>query len=405
METDHSNTEYIHTGLTVESLKRAFVDSLKYERGRFPALATKLDFYWAVASSIRDRLLERWVNTVQTFVQQDARVVCYFSAEYLLGRHLGKNLLNLGIGAEAKQAMEELGLNVGEIFDQEEEPGLGNGGLGRLAACYMDSMATLDVPAIGYGIRYEYGIFDQLIRDGWQVESTDNWLQWGNPWEIARPESAATVGFGGHTEPYDNQPGSLRKRWIPERAVKAVPYDTPILGFKTNTANTLRLWKAEAVTSFDLDAFATGDYFGSVKEKMRSENISKILYPRDEDQKGKELRLEQQYFFVAASIQDMMRIHARQGRSVTGFDRKFAVQMNDTHPSVSVPELMRVFVDEHGIDWDQAWDITQHARLYQSHPAPRGFGKMAARTLPEIASASPRDHLRDQQPFSGRSSC
>ena len=359
--------EHTRTGHTPELLKRAFVDSLIYEQGRFPAIATKLDWYLAIASAIRDRLLQRWVNTVQTYYQQDVRVVCYLSAEYLLGPHLGNNLLNLGISAEATQAMQELALRPQGIIDEEEEPGLGNGGLGRLAACYMDSLLTLDIPAVGYGIRYEYGIFDQLIQDGWQVEVTDKWLQWGNPWEIARPQHAATVGFGGRTETYVDAQGRGKVRWIPNEVVKAVPYDTPIAGYRTNTANNLRLWKAEAVNSFNFDAFNVGDYFGSVHDKMESENISKILYPNDEAIKGKELRLEQQFFFVSASLQDMMRIHLLHGHSVAQFHEKYAVQMNDTHPSVSVAELMRLLVDEHDLGWEQAWEITKATLGYTNH--------------------------------------
>lgn len=359
--------EHTRTGLSVSALKRAFIDNLIYEQGKYPELATKLDYYMAVASSVRDRLLQRWVDTVATYRQQDARVVCYLSAEYLLGPQLEKNLFDLGITTEAKQAMEELGLDVREIIDAEEEPGLGNGGLGRLAACFMDSLATLEIPAIGYGIRYEYGIFDQTIHDGWQQEITDNWLQYGNPWEIARPESAVQIQFGGHTEAYTDNTGKYHVRWIADRAVKAVPYDTPMLGYRNNTANTLRLWTAEAVESFNFEAFNAGDYLGSVREKMRSENISKILYPNDEDIKGKELRLEQQYFFVSASLQDLIRIHLNRGRPLERLHEKWTVQMNDTHPSISVAELMRLLVDEHDMAWEQAWQITQATLGYTNH--------------------------------------
>jgi glycogen phosphorylase len=242
-----SKHERTRTGLNVEHLKRAIVDNLIYEQARYPGRATELDYYLATASAVRDRLVQRWVNTIQTYVEQDVRVVCYLSAEFLLGPHLGNNLLNLGIEPQAHQAMRELGLSVEAILDEEQEPGLGNGGLGRLAACYMDSLSTLEIPAIGYGIRYEYGIFDQAIRDGWQVELTDKWLQWGNPWEIARPEGAVNVGFGGHTEPYTDDRGHYRVRWLPANIVKAIPYDTPISGYRTNTVNTLRLWRAEAI--------------------------------------------------------------------------------------------------------------------------------------------------------------
>jgi starch phosphorylase len=359
--------EHTRTGTSVEHLKRAFIDSLIYDQARRPERATTLDYYLAIASSIRDRLTQRWVNTIQAHSQSDVRIVCYFSAEYLLGPHLGNNLLNLGIQAPVSQAMQELGLNEQEIIDTEEEPGLGNGGLGRLAACYMDSLATLQIPAIGFGIRYEFGIFDQLIHDGWQVEVTDKWLQWGNPWEIARPEGAVQIPFGGHTETYTDTHGSQRVRWVPGHVVKAVPYDTPILGYRTNTVNSLRLWKAEAVESFDFRAFNAADYLGSVRDKMQSENISKILYPNDEDIKGKELRLEQQFFFVSASLQTIVRIHLSQQRPLEEFHAKWAIQMNDTHPSIAVAELMRLLVDEHFVPWEAAWETTKKTLGFTNH--------------------------------------
>jgi starch phosphorylase len=359
--------EELRTGTTVENLKEAFLDSLVYDQARRPDRATTLDHYLAIASSVRNRLTERWVETVRTYVEQDVRIVCYFSAEFLLGPHLGNNLLNLGITAAAEQAMGELNLKPQDIYDTEEEPGLGNGGLGRLAACYMDSLATLQIPAIGFGIRYEFGIFDQIIRDGWQVEATDKWLQWGNPWEIARPEGAVNVSFGGHTETYTDEHGNARVRWVPGHVVKAIPYDTPILGYHTNTVNTLRLWKAEAVESFDFQAFNAADYVGSVHDKMASENISKVLYPNDENIKGKELRLEQQFFFVSASLQSLVKVHLRGTRPLTEFHGKWAIQMNDTHPSISVAELMRLLVDEHAVPWEAAWHTTQNALGFTNH--------------------------------------
>jgi starch phosphorylase len=382
--------EHTRTGVSVDHLKRAFVDSLLYDQGRYPGRATTLDSYLAVASAIRDRVTQRWVNTMQTYVEQDVRVVCYFSAEFLLGPHLSNNLLNLGIEPQAKQAMEELGLDPQAIFDQEPEPGLGNGGLGRLAACYMDSLAALGVPSIGFGIRYEYGIFNQFIRDGWQMESSDKWLQWGNPWEIARPEGAVTVGFRGHTEPYVDDRGNYRVRWLPATMVKAVPYDTPILGYQKNNVNTLRLWKSEAIEDFNFSAFNVGDYIGSVRDKMQSENISKILYPNDEDIKGKELRLEQQYFFVSASLQNLVQLYLRHGRQLENFHEKFAVQMNDTHPSISVAELMRLLVDEHGMAWEPAWETTRNTLGYTNHTLlPEALEKWG---LPLFQSLLPR-HL------------
>jgi starch phosphorylase len=364
---NHVSREHTRTGLSIGHLKRAIVDNLMYEQGKYPAVATDLDFYLAIASAVRDRLLQKWVNTARTYGDADVRVVCYLSAEYLLGPHLANNLLNLGIDGHARQAIEELGLNVQVILDEEAEPGLGNGGLGRLAACYMDSLSTLEIPAIGFGLRYEYGIFDQLIRDGWQIESTDNWLQYGNPWEIPRRDLAFQIGFGGRTEPYTDDRGKFRVRWIPSHAVKAVAYDTPISGYRTNTANTLRLWKSEALESFHLEAFNSGDYFGSVRDKIESENISKILYPRDEDMKGKELRLEQQFFFVSASLQNLIQVHIGQHRPLERFHEKWAVQMNDTHPSIGVTELMRLLLDEHAMEWEPAWETTQKTFGYTNH--------------------------------------
>jgi starch phosphorylase len=358
---------HTRTGLTTPYLRRAFIDSLTYDQARAPERASTLDYYMAVATSVRDRIVDRWVNSLKTYSHSDVRVVCYLSAEYLLGPHLGNNLLNLGIEQTVFDAIRELGLDPQAVLNEEEEPGLGNGGLGRLAACYMDSLATLGIPAIGFGIRYEYGIFDQTIRDGWQVEITDKWLQWGNPWEIPRPEGAVIVSFGGHTEGYNDEHGNYRVKWIPARSVKAVPYDTPIQGYRTNTVDTLRLWKAEAVEDFNFDAFNVGDYFGSVREKVQTENISKILYPNDSEISGKELRLEQQFFFVSASLQTIIGIHLRQHRPLDQFHVKWAIQMNDTHPSVAVAELMRLLVDVHGLGWEPAWETTQKTLGYTNH--------------------------------------
>jgi starch phosphorylase len=276
-------------------------------------------------------------------------------------------MINLGIYEVVRRTAEDAGVDIQALFDQEEEPGLGNGGLGRLAACYLDSLATLEIPAIGYGIRYEYGIFDQEIRDGWQVERTDQWLRLGNPWEIRRPEITCDVGFGGRTESYQDDQGRFRVRWIPHRTVKGVAYDTPILGYRVNTCNLLRLWKAEAVQSFEFEAFNVGDYYGAVDQKIKSENITKVLYPNDEPVQGKELRLEQQYFFVSCSLQDMLRIYKLFGGDLKQFAGHFAIQLNDTHPAIGVAELMRLLLDENGMDWDTAWDVTRNTFGYTNH--------------------------------------
>ncbi|MCI0403963.1 MAG: glycogen/starch/alpha-glucan phosphorylase [Acidobacteria bacterium] len=380
----------VRTGLSLEAFKQAFRDNLFYLLGRFPEVATRNDRYVALAYTVRDRLLQRWVRTGQTYFEKRSRTVCYLSAEFLLGPHLKNNLINLGLYDMARQAMEELGLDLEDLLEQEEEPGLGNGGLGRLAACFLDSLASLSMVAIGYGLRYEFGIFDQTIRDGWQVEVTDKWLQLGNPWEIPRPEVSFEVKLGGRTEPYRDERGRYRVRWIPHRLLKGVPYDTPILGYRVNNTNLLRLWKAEAVESFDFQAFNVGDYYGAVDDKIESENVSKVLYPNDEPEQGKQLRLAQQYFFVSCSLRDMMRIHLQTAKSVTDFHRKYAVQLNDTHPSIAVAELMRLLVDEHDLDWAPAWEITRQTFGYTNHTLlPEALEKWP---VPLFASLLPR-HL------------
>lgn len=368
--TDIHNSLHIEddrTGLNPQTLRRAIADNLYYIQGKFPEIATVYDYYMAVSYTVRDRLLHRWINTVKTYREQDVKVVCYLSAEYLPGPHLENNLINLGIYKQVQQAVEASGLDLKSILAQEEEPGLGNGGLGRLAACYMDSLATLEIPAIGYGIRYEYGIFDQEIREGWQVEITDKWLRLGNPWEIPRPENAVEVKFGGCTEPYTDDQGHYRVRWIPHQVVNGIPYDTPISGYRVNTTSTLRLWKAEAPESFDFQAFNVGDYYGAVDAKIISENLTKVLYPNDEPIQGKQLRLEQQYFFVSCSLQNLLQIHLLREDSLETFHEKFVVQLNDTHPAIGVVELMRLLVDEYLLDWQTAWSITQQTFAYTNH--------------------------------------
>jgi starch phosphorylase len=357
----------IRTGLSARAFKQAIVNNLFYLQGRFPVVATTNDHYMALAYTVRDRLLERWIQTSLTYLVKRVRTVCYLSAEFLVGPHLGNNLINLGVYDEVEQATHELGLDLRELLQQEEEPGLGNGGLGRLAACYLDSLATLQIPAIGYGIRYEFGIFDQEIKDGWQVEVTDKWLRLGNPWEIVRPEVSFPVKLGGYTETYHDDGGRLRVRWVPDRLIKGIAYDTPIVGYRVPTANLLRLWKAEACESFDFQAFNVGDYLGAVDEKMASENVSKVLYPNDEPIQGKQLRLEQQYFFTSCSLQDMLRIYFQAGDSLDRFHEKYAVQLNDTHPAIAVPELMRLLVDEHGMEWEPAWEIARRTFAYTNH--------------------------------------
>ncbi|ABQ28004.1 glycogen/starch/alpha-glucan phosphorylase [Geotalea uraniireducens] len=361
----------IRTGSSPDDIAQAFLDNLYYAQGRIPVLATRNDLYMALAYTVRDRLAARWVAQMQQFrraeLKKSIKVVCYLSAEFLPGPHLGNNLLNLGIYDETRQAMEQLGYNLEELIDQETEPGLGNGGLGRLASCFMDSLSTIVVPAFGYGIRYEFGIFDQEIRDGWQVEITDKWLKLGNPWEMPLPELCQEVKLGGHTEHYQDGQGRSRVRWIPAGVVEGIPYDTPILGYGGNICNTLRLWKAEAVESFDFQDFNVGNYYAAVEEKVKSETITKVLYPNDEPEIGKMLRLIQEYFFVSCSLQDMIRIGKMLGNSPECFDQRYVAQLNDTHPSIAVAELMRLLVDEHDVAWEKAWEITQNTFGYTNH--------------------------------------
>ncbi|MBA3976304.1 MAG: glycogen phosphorylase [Candidatus Solibacter sp.] len=356
------------TAMDVDALRQSFLENLFYVQGRYPGVADLDDLYLAAAYTVRDRLLDRWIETAEkSYSSASTKMVCYLSAEFLLGPHLENNLVNLGIREDFHQAMRELGYDLNTLIEREEEPGLGNGGLGRLAACYLDSLATLEVPAIGYGIRYEFGSFEQTIRDGWQVEITDKWLRAGNPWEIARPGRAVEVKLGGRTEHRKSVDGGLRVVWHPAAVIRGVPYDTPILGYKTRTANLLRLWKSEAVEGLDFEAFNTGDYLGAVEEKVRSENLSKILYPNDGTDSGRRLRLEQQYFFTSCSLQDVVRAARRKAASLERLNESYAVQLNDTHPSIGVAELMRLLVDEECMGWDRAWEVTRKTFGYTNH--------------------------------------
>jgi starch phosphorylase len=382
--------EEIFTSTRPDVIARAILENLYYVQGRVPQLATLNDWYMALAYTIRDRIMQGWVKALELFGDKSTKMVAYLSAEFLEGPHLGNNLINLGIREQAQQAVAKLGLDLETLLRQEPEPGLGNGGLGRLAACYMDSLATLRIPAFGYGIRYEFGIFNQEIQEGRQVEKTDYWLRLGNPWEICRPEIAYQVSGGGYTEHYRDEQGRFRVRWVPYRVIKGVAYDTPIAAYGGGMTDLLRLWKSEAVESFDFAAFNVGDYYKAVEEKIISETVSKVLYPNDEPEIGKHLRLAQQYFFVSCSLQDMLRIHLLRGNRVDTFHKSFAVQLNDTHPSIAVAELMRLLVDEHLVDWEKAWDITQKTMAYTNHTLlPEALEKWP---LPLFARVLPR-HL------------
>ena len=380
----------IRTGTSTEELSQAILDNLYFVQGRIPVNASLNDWYLATAYTVRDRILNRWVTTLHILQEQPIKLVAYLSAEFLLGPHLGNAMINLGITDQVRTAVASLGQDLDAIIEQEGEPGLGNGGLGRLAACYLDSLATLQVAAIGYGIRYEFGIFEQSIRDGWQIERTDKWLRSGNPWEIQRPEIAHNVNLGGHTESWFDAEGRYRSRWIPGKVVVGVACDTPIPGYQGITTDLLRLWKAEAVESFDFDAFNQGDYYGAVHEKLISETISKVLYPNDEPEIGKYLRLAQQYFFVSCSLKDMLKIHQQRGLAIEAFPDTVAIQLNDTHPSIGVAELMRIFVDEHLMGWDEAWELTRRTFAYTNHTLlPEALEKWP---LPLFAQLLPR-HL------------
>jgi len=360
--------EPTRTGMQAAALQRAINDHLRYSIGR-PAAARRPEHYYrALALAVRDRMQDRRVVSTQTSLDLGRKVTCYLSAEFLMGPQLGNNLLNLGLERAAREALTAMGQNLDTVLACEEEPGLGNGGLGRLAACYLDSLATLERPAIGYGIRYEFGIFDQEIHDGWQVEKTDNWLDNGNPWEIHKPDVTYLVKWGGYAEHYTDDTGHERSRWVPGRLLKGTAYDTPIQGYGVNTCNVLTLWSARAVDSFALEAFNTGDYYKAVEDEVTSETVTKVLYPNDEPEAGKRLRLLQQYFFVSCSLQHVLHIiDDLADLSVKELPQRFALQLNDTHPSIGVAELMRLLVDERDLQWDEAWDITVATFGYTNH--------------------------------------
>ena len=363
-----AEASHLRSGLDADDLRVAITDHLKYSIGR-PAAALRPDHYYrALALAVRDRMQDNRMASTQQSLDQGAKVTCYLSAEFLMGPQLGNNILNLQIEEAARTALDSLGQDYDAVLACEPEPGLGNGGLGRLAACYLDSLATLERPAIGYGIRYEFGIFKQEFSDGWQVELTDNWLANGNPWEIAKPDVNYLVNWGGHTEHYIDDAGADRIRWVPKQVIKGVAYDTPIQGYDVHTCNVLTLWSARAVESFALDAFNTGDYYRAVESEVTSETVTKVLYPNDEPEAGKRLRLLQQYFFVSCSLQHVVHIvDDLADLTVHQLPERFAIQLNDTHPSIGVAELMRILVDERRVGWEEAWAITVATFGYTNH--------------------------------------
>ncbi|HEX2571659.1 MAG TPA: glycogen/starch/alpha-glucan phosphorylase [Polyangia bacterium] len=363
--------------MDAESLKESFLNHLEFTLGELPKhVDSEWEPYLAVALAVRDRLMERWIRTHDAYYEQDAKRVYYMSLEFLMGRTLGNSLVNLGLLGECQKAAHDFGYDLETLRESEWDAGLGNGGLGRLAACFLDSLASLELPAYGYGIRYDYGIFHQRIVDGAQVETPDAWLRYGNPWEIPRAGDLFRVQFYGRVNQYINQKGRLTTEWIETDDVMAMPYDTPIPGYKNQTVNTLRLWSAKATEEFNLRYFNEGDYQRAVEDKAESENISKVLYPNDNIFEGKELRLKQEYFFVSATLQDVIRRYKKHYRmwdekkGLKTFDRfaeRNAIQLNDTHPALAISELMRILVDVEELDWDEAWKVTTNTFGYTNH--------------------------------------
>ena len=354
-------------GFDAESIKQSLSNCLIYSVGKDSITATDRDRFFAAAYVVRDRLIDRWMETMRSYYTNDVKRVYYFSLEFLMGRTLMNSVHNLGFDTQFREAFNELGLNLDDVREIEPDAALGNGGLGRLAACFLDSMATLDLPGFGYGIRYEYGMFAQRIEDGKQIEHPDNWLRYGNPWEFPRPEVLHQVKFHGHVVQYADEQGMERYHWIDTDDVMAMAFDTPIPGYGTHTVNNMRLWAAKATRDFELRYFNEGNYVKAVEDKNESENLSKVLYPDDTTAMGRELRLKQQYFFVCASLQDIL---YRYSKHQTNFDLlpdKVAIQLNDTHPAIAIPELMRVLVDLHHYEWGKAWDITTRTFAYTNH--------------------------------------
>lgn len=370
-----------------ESIIKSIADHLEYSLCKDRYTAEDFDFYESLALSIRDRLIEFWNDTQQTYYKKDNKRAYYFSLEFLMGRSLRNNLINLGIYDVVVNALEDIGYDADKIEEMEKDAGLGNGGLGRLAACFLDSMATLKLPAYGYGIRYEYGIFDQKIENGEQVEYPDNWLVEGHPWEVPRWEYLFPIQFYGHVYQYTDKHNEIRSEWKGSETVMAMAYDVPVPGYKTHNVNTLRLWSAKASQSFDFHLFNSGDYMKAVEDKQRSETISKVLYPNDKGFSGKELRLKQQFFFVSASLQDIIRRYKVKHDSFDQFPEKVAIQLNDTHPSIAIPELMRILVDIENLSWNESWEIVTKVFAYTNHTV-----------LPEALEKWPVDMLGNLLP-------
>jgi starch phosphorylase len=363
-----SNNWSVHfKGMEEENIRLGFLNSLEYNLAKDRYTLTPYSQFLSLALTVRDRLIERWIISKQQYHEQNVKRIYYMSMEFLMGRLLANNIMNLGIYENCGSAMKDLSLDIEEIFDQESDAGLGNGGLGRLAACFLDSMATLELPAVGYGILYEFGIFNQKIINGHQVEFPEQWLQNSNPWVMERPEYKVHIKYYGKTLYHSDQHGKPQVSWVDTDEVIALPFDMPVPGFGNNTVNTLRLWSARAAHEFNFQYFNSGDYIGACQDKMTSENISKVLYPNDNNHSGKELRLKQQHFFTSASLQDIIRRYLSNNPDFKAFPDKVAIQLNDTHPAIAIVELMRLLVDEHGLQWDEAWDIAVRTFAYTNH--------------------------------------
>ena len=383
---------------TVEAFMSDFMRELNYGQGVSLARSSVNDQYLALARTVRHHLQSRWMATLAKQWDQQAKTVCYLSAEYLLGRQLDNSILASDLDTIVEEGLGQLGISLSTLRAQEIEPGLGNGGLGRLAACFIDSLATMSVPCVGYGIRYEYGIFRQTFVDGWQVEHSDPWLQLGNPWEFPHPENAVTVQFGGYTEKVTEDDGTERTRWVGDWDVLGVPYNYMVPGYRNGRVNTLRLWSAKATRAFNLEVFNAGDYVEAVRNQTFAEKISMVLYPEDSTPQGKELRLQQQYFFVACSLRDFIDQVLPAKFDLHQLPERVIFQLNDTHPVIAVPELMRILVDDKGFDWDRGvGDHPAVLRLHVSHAAARGPRGLAGRAAGTAAAAPPRDHLPDQR--------
>ena len=351
---------------SVEAIKCSYLNHLKYSLAKDEFSATDHDRYYALALAIRDRLVDGWIRTSVTYHQTGAKRAYYLSMEYLIGRAMGNNVINLQLDEPVKKAMEELGLSWDFLRDVERDAGLGNGGLGRLAACFLDSLATLQLPGYGYGVRYDYGIFRQAIRDGYQVEEPDNWLRFGNPWELERPESQFEVHFGGRVL-MEERDGRIHPRWVDYETVLGIPYDYPIPGYGNHTVNNLRLWAAKSTEDFNLTFFNNGDYMKAYEAKTLTENITKVLYPNDNIEQGRELRFKQQYFFISCSLHDIVRRFKADGNEIHAFPDKVAIQLNDTHPALAIAELMRILLDGEGLEWGDAWSIVTRTFGYTNH--------------------------------------